>query len=299
MLEYRDVYAGGRLVGSGSADVITIVNPATEEVAGAVPSMVGTDVEVAVNAAQAGVRRGPVAAVQPGRTGGGPGPAGGGHRGQGRGHRPPGDGGDGHADPAVPAEQRDDPVRDHQVLRRAGPGHVHRGDARGGQLHRAHHGPARAGRRRGRGRILELPADPGVLPAGPGPGRGVHDRAQARGRDLAVRLHPGRGVRGSGLPSGRLQPGHRHRPGGGDAGGAPLCGHRGGGRADLGRAADRRDLRRDAQAGEPRARRKVGCDRAGRRRPGRDRRRTRLAVLCQRRAGVLHHVPGAGPAEPV
>ena len=52
MLEYRDVYAGGRLVGSGSADVITIVNPATEEVAGAVPSMVARDVDVAVTAAR-------------------------------------------------------------------------------------------------------------------------------------------------------------------------------------------------------------------------------------------------------
>ncbi len=59
MLEYRDVYAGGRLVGSGSADVITIVNPATEEVAGAVPSMVGTDVEVAVNAARKAFDAGP------------------------------------------------------------------------------------------------------------------------------------------------------------------------------------------------------------------------------------------------
>jgi aldehyde dehydrogenase (NAD+) len=52
LLEYRDVYAGGRLVGSGSADVITIVNPATEEVTGAVPSMVERDVEVAVAAAR-------------------------------------------------------------------------------------------------------------------------------------------------------------------------------------------------------------------------------------------------------
>jgi aldehyde dehydrogenase (NAD+) len=52
LLEYRDVYAGGRLVGSGSTDVITIVNPATEEVAGAVPSMVERDVEVAVAAAR-------------------------------------------------------------------------------------------------------------------------------------------------------------------------------------------------------------------------------------------------------
>ena len=48
LLEYRDVYAGGRLVGSGSTDVITIVNPATEEVTGAVPSMVERDVDVAV-----------------------------------------------------------------------------------------------------------------------------------------------------------------------------------------------------------------------------------------------------------
>src|SRR5271170_3512625 len=52
VLEYRDVYAGGRLVGSGSTDVITVVNPATEEVAGAVPSMVERDVEVAVTAAR-------------------------------------------------------------------------------------------------------------------------------------------------------------------------------------------------------------------------------------------------------
>jgi acyl-CoA reductase-like NAD-dependent aldehyde dehydrogenase len=52
LLEYRDVYAGGRLVGSGSTDVITIVNPATEEVTGAVPSMVERDVEVAVTAAR-------------------------------------------------------------------------------------------------------------------------------------------------------------------------------------------------------------------------------------------------------
>ena len=59
MLEYRDVYAGGRLVGSGSADVITIVNPATEEVAGAVPSMTGADVEVAVSAAREAFDTGP------------------------------------------------------------------------------------------------------------------------------------------------------------------------------------------------------------------------------------------------
>ena len=181
---------------------------------------------------QEGLRRGPVVAGRPGRPGGGHGPAGGGDRGPGRGHRPPGDVGDGHADPAVPAQQRVHPVRDHPVLRGPGPRHVHRGNARGGQLRRAHHGAARAGGGRGGDRFLELPAHPGVLPAGPGPGGGLHDRAQARGRDLAVRLHPGRGVRGGGLPARRLQPGHRHRPGGGDARRAPWRGHRGGGRSD-------------------------------------------------------------------
>jgi aldehyde dehydrogenase (NAD+) len=65
LLEYRDVYAGGRLVGSGSADVITIVNPATEEVAGAVPSMVGTDVEVAVTAARKAFDAGPWPQLSP------------------------------------------------------------------------------------------------------------------------------------------------------------------------------------------------------------------------------------------
>ena len=56
MLEYRDIYAGGRLVGSASPDVITIVNPATEEVVGAVPSAIGVDVDRAVRSAQARVR---------------------------------------------------------------------------------------------------------------------------------------------------------------------------------------------------------------------------------------------------
>jgi aldehyde dehydrogenase (NAD+) len=52
LLEYRDIYAGGRLVGSASADVITIVNPATEEIIGAVPSAVSADVDHAVRAAR-------------------------------------------------------------------------------------------------------------------------------------------------------------------------------------------------------------------------------------------------------
>src|SRR5215469_9691979 len=52
LLEYRDIYAGGRLVGSASPDVITIVNPATEEVVGAVPAAVGVDVDRAVRSAR-------------------------------------------------------------------------------------------------------------------------------------------------------------------------------------------------------------------------------------------------------
>jgi len=52
LLEYRDIYAGGRLVGSASSDVITIVNPATEEIVGAVPSAVSADVDHAVRAAR-------------------------------------------------------------------------------------------------------------------------------------------------------------------------------------------------------------------------------------------------------
>ncbi len=65
LLEYRDLYAGGRLVGSESADVITIVNPATEEVAGAVPSMVARDVDVAVAAARQAFDAGPWPQVSP------------------------------------------------------------------------------------------------------------------------------------------------------------------------------------------------------------------------------------------
>jgi aldehyde dehydrogenase (NAD+) len=52
LLEYLDIYAGGRLVGSASPDVLTIINPATEEVVGAVPSAVGADVDKAVRSAR-------------------------------------------------------------------------------------------------------------------------------------------------------------------------------------------------------------------------------------------------------
>jgi acyl-CoA reductase-like NAD-dependent aldehyde dehydrogenase len=52
LLEYRDIYAGGRLVASASPDVITIINPATEEIIGAVPAAVSADVDHAVRAAR-------------------------------------------------------------------------------------------------------------------------------------------------------------------------------------------------------------------------------------------------------
>ena len=65
MLEYRDIYAGGRLVGSASPDVITIVNPATEEVVGAVPSAVGVDVDRAVRSARRAFDDGHWAACSP------------------------------------------------------------------------------------------------------------------------------------------------------------------------------------------------------------------------------------------
>jgi betaine-aldehyde dehydrogenase len=52
LLEYRDIYAGGRLVSSASPDVLTIINPATEEVVGAVPAAVGADVDKAVRSAR-------------------------------------------------------------------------------------------------------------------------------------------------------------------------------------------------------------------------------------------------------
>jgi acyl-CoA reductase-like NAD-dependent aldehyde dehydrogenase len=52
MLEYRDIYAGGRLVSATSTEVITIINPASEEVVGAVPAAVAADVDRAVHSAR-------------------------------------------------------------------------------------------------------------------------------------------------------------------------------------------------------------------------------------------------------
>ena len=69
LLEYRDIYAGGRLIGSASPDVITIVNPATEEVVGAVPSAVGADVDRAVRSARRAFDDGSLGHLRPRRTG--------------------------------------------------------------------------------------------------------------------------------------------------------------------------------------------------------------------------------------
>jgi acyl-CoA reductase-like NAD-dependent aldehyde dehydrogenase len=66
LLEYRDIYAGGRLVGSASPDVITIINPATEEVVGAVPAAVGVDVDRAVRSARRAFDDGKWATCPPG-----------------------------------------------------------------------------------------------------------------------------------------------------------------------------------------------------------------------------------------
>ena len=65
MLEYRDIYAGGRLVGAASPDVITIINPATEEIVGAVPSGVAADVDRAVRSARGAFDDGHWATCEP------------------------------------------------------------------------------------------------------------------------------------------------------------------------------------------------------------------------------------------
>lgn len=65
MLEYRDIYAGGRLLPAASLDVITVVNPATEEIAGSAPAATGPDVDSAVRAARAAFDTGPWPVADP------------------------------------------------------------------------------------------------------------------------------------------------------------------------------------------------------------------------------------------
>jgi aldehyde dehydrogenase (NAD+) len=52
LLEYRDIYVGGRLLPSVSADAVTVANPATEEIMGAAPAAADRDVDIAVRAAR-------------------------------------------------------------------------------------------------------------------------------------------------------------------------------------------------------------------------------------------------------
>jgi aldehyde dehydrogenase (NAD+) len=59
LLEYRDIYAGGRLLPSVSPDVITVANPATEEIMGAAPAAAGKDADIAVHAARQAFDAGP------------------------------------------------------------------------------------------------------------------------------------------------------------------------------------------------------------------------------------------------
>ena len=238
LLEYRDIYAGGRLVGSASPDVITIVNPATEEVVGAVPSAVGVDVDKAVRSARRAFDDGKWATrarppTGPTRSTGSPRPS-----------RP--------APRRRPASSPPrwgcpSPTRGSTTPRRrarscattrAWRARMDTEETRDrGELHRADRDPPRAGRRRRGDRQLELPDHARVQPARPGPRRRVHDRAQARRGDQPVGVHPGRGVRGRRLPARRVQPGHRHAPDRGPARPAPRRGHRGVLRARPSRAA--------------------------------------------------------------
>lgn len=59
MLEYRNIYAGGRLLPSASLDAVTVANPATEEIVGAAPAAVEQDVDTAVRAARQAFDAGP------------------------------------------------------------------------------------------------------------------------------------------------------------------------------------------------------------------------------------------------
>src|SRR5215471_8209518 len=59
LLEYRDIYAGGRLLPAASPDAITVANPATEEIMGAAPAASDHDVDIAVRAARQAFDSGP------------------------------------------------------------------------------------------------------------------------------------------------------------------------------------------------------------------------------------------------
>ena len=129
------------------------------------------------------------------------------------------------------------------------------------------HGAPGAGGCRRLHRAVERPAVHDHVEAGPGDGVGIDGRAEARSRDAARRVPARRGARGGG-PPGR---GDQHRGGGPRGRRAPRDPSRRRQdrlhRVERGGQADRRPLRRAAQAVHARARREVGGDHPRRRRP--------------------------------
>jgi aldehyde dehydrogenase (NAD+) len=59
VLEYRDIYASGRLLPAAAPDAVTVANPATEEIVGAAPAAVASDIDTAVRAAREAFDSGP------------------------------------------------------------------------------------------------------------------------------------------------------------------------------------------------------------------------------------------------
>jgi acyl-CoA reductase-like NAD-dependent aldehyde dehydrogenase len=59
VLEYRDIYANGRLLPAAAPDAITVANPATEEIVGAAPAAIAEDIDIAVRAARDAFDTGP------------------------------------------------------------------------------------------------------------------------------------------------------------------------------------------------------------------------------------------------
>ena len=182
------------------------INPATGEVIAEVPEGTQADVDRAVAAAKAAfpgwrdttARRARARDAQARR------PA----RGARRGALPPGVRQRRQADGGRPRGDADH-RRQRALLRRRG------ARARGPRGRRVHgglheHGPARADRRRGPDRAVELPADDGDLEDRPGAGDGQHDRPQAVRADPAHRAAARRARRG-GAPARRAQRDHGRR----------------------------------------------------------------------------------------
>lgn len=59
MLEYRDIYADGRLLPAATCETVTVVSPATEEIVGSAPAVTDLDVDTAVRAARRAFDEGP------------------------------------------------------------------------------------------------------------------------------------------------------------------------------------------------------------------------------------------------